>query len=50
MNTAPAVRTAGSSRRAGDTFLLHPAHRPDAGLALTRAIADRRDRYFAGLE
>ena len=37
MNTAPAVRTARSTRRAGDTFLLHPAHRPGACLALTGA-------------
>ena len=37
MSTAPALWSARSTRRVGDVFVLHPAHRPGARLALTGA-------------
>jgi hypothetical protein len=37
MRTASAVRAVGSTGRVGDAFVLHPVHRPGAGLALTGA-------------
>jgi GGDEF domain-containing protein len=48
MRTAPAVLPAASTDQASDVFVLHPAHRPGARLALTgldllrlKAVPDR---------